>query len=72
VLVSGCTNHMTREKKMFTSFEKNDDPSDNITFGNNSQEKVLGYGKISISIKHSISKVLLVDSFCHRFHNFVK
>jgi hypothetical protein len=62
VLDSGCTNHMTGEKNVFTSFEKNDDPSDNITFGDNSQEKVLGYGKNAISIEHSISKVLLVDS----------
>jgi hypothetical protein len=62
VLDSGCTNHMIEEKEMFTSFEKNDCPSDTITFGDNSQEKVFGYGKIVISNDHSISKVLLVES----------
>jgi hypothetical protein len=53
---------MTREKNMFTSFEENDCPSDTIMFGNNSEGRVLVYGKISITIDHSISKVLLVDS----------
>jgi hypothetical protein len=31
-------------------------------FGDNSEGKVHGYGKIAITIDHSISKVLLVDS----------
>jgi hypothetical protein len=62
VLDSGCTNHMTGEKEMFTYIEENDCPSDTITFGNNSQGKVHGYGKITITINHSISKVLLVES----------
>jgi hypothetical protein len=59
VLDSGCTNHMTGERRMFTSFEKNDCPSDCITFSNNSQGKVLGFGKIAITTKHSISKFLV-------------
>jgi hypothetical protein len=62
VLDSGYTNHMTGEKEMFTSFEKNDCPSDIITFGDNSQGKILGYGKIVITTDHSISKVLLIES----------
>jgi hypothetical protein len=62
VLDSGCTNYMTREKEMFTSFKENDCPSGTIMFGDNSEEKVLGYGKIAITIDHSIFKVLLVDS----------
>jgi hypothetical protein len=53
---------MTGEKKIFTSFEKNESPSDSITFGDNSQGKVLSYGKIDITTDHSISKVLLVES----------
>jgi hypothetical protein len=61
VLDSGCTNHITEEKHMFTSFEENNCPSDTIMFGDNSEEKVLGYGKIAITIDHSILKVLLVD-----------
>jgi hypothetical protein len=62
VLDSGCTNYMTGEKDMFTSFEENDCSSDIIMFGDNSEERVLGYGKIVITTDHSISKVLLVDS----------
>jgi hypothetical protein len=59
VLDSVCTNHMTKEKRMFTSFEKNDTSSDSITFGDNSQGKVLGLGKIAITTEQSISKVLV-------------
>jgi hypothetical protein len=62
MLDSGCTNHMTGEKEIFTFFEENDCPSDIITFGDNSEENVLGYGKITITTDYSISKVLLVDS----------
>jgi hypothetical protein len=61
VLDSVCTNYMTGEKHLFTSFEENDCPSDAIMFGDNSEGKVLGYGKIAISTDHSISKVLLLD-----------
>jgi hypothetical protein len=52
---------MTKEKKIFTSFERNDTSNDSITFGDNSQGKVLGHGKIAITSEHSILKVLLVD-----------
>jgi hypothetical protein len=50
---------MTKEKRMFTSFEKNDTSSDSITFGGNSQGKVLGLGKIAITTEQSIFKVLV-------------
>jgi hypothetical protein len=53
---------MTEEKEMFTFFEENDCPSGTITFGDNSEGNVLGYGKIAITADHSISKVLLVES----------
>jgi hypothetical protein len=53
---------MIRENKMFTSFEKNNTTSDVITFGDSSQGKVLGHGKIAITTEHSISKVLLIES----------
>jgi hypothetical protein len=53
---------MTRERRMFTSFKKNDCSSCCITFGDNSQGKVLGFSKIAITTEHSISKVLLVKS----------
>jgi hypothetical protein len=47
---------------MFTFFEKNDITSDSITFGDNSQGKVLGHDKIAITIEYSISKILYVES----------
>jgi hypothetical protein len=62
VLDSGCTNHLTGEKHMLTSFEENDCPSDTIIFGDNSEGNVLGYGKIAITTDNSISKVLLINS----------
>jgi hypothetical protein len=53
---------MTCEKRMFSSYEKNKDSQDLITFSDGSQGKLKGLGKIAISIEHSISNVLLVDS----------
>jgi hypothetical protein len=47
---------------MFTSFEKNDCPSNCIMFDDNSQGKVLEFSKIAIITKHSILKVLLIES----------
>jgi hypothetical protein len=53
---------MNEERRMFITFEKNDCPSDCIMFSDNSQDQVLGFGKIAITTEHSISKVLLVES----------
>jgi hypothetical protein len=60
---------------------KNDTSSDSITFGDNSQGKVHGHGKIAITTEHSISKVLLVESlnynllsvlqFCEMGYNYL-
>jgi hypothetical protein len=50
---------MAGEKKIFTSFEKNVTTNDSITFGDNSQGKVLGHGKNVITTEHSISKVFV-------------
>jgi hypothetical protein len=47
---------------MFTSFEKNKCESDCIMFDDNSQGQVLSFGKIAITTKHSISKLLLIES----------
>jgi hypothetical protein len=59
---SGCTNHMTGEKRMFSSYEKNDDPQRAITFGDGNQGLIKGLDKIAISPDHSISNIFLVDS----------
>jgi hypothetical protein len=53
---------MSGEKKMFSSYEKNEDPQRPITFGDENQGLVKGLGKIAISPNHSISNVFLVDS----------
>jgi hypothetical protein len=62
IIDSGCTNHMTGEKRMFSSYVKNKDPQDSIIFGDGNQGKVKGLGKIAISSEHSISNVFLVES----------
>jgi hypothetical protein len=74
MLDSGCTNHMTGERRMFTSFEKNDYENDCITFGDNSQDQVLGFGKIAILPNIQFLKFLLnrwTTIYCP-FHNFVR
>jgi hypothetical protein len=48
---------MIGEKRMFTSFDKNNTISDSITLGDNSQGKVIDYDKIAVTTEHSISKV---------------
>jgi hypothetical protein len=53
---------MTGEKKMFSSYEKNEDPQRAITFGDGNQYFVKGLGKIAISPDHSISNVFIVES----------
>jgi hypothetical protein len=48
IIDSRCTNHMTREKMMFSSYVKNKDPQDSIIFSDRYQGKVKGLGKIAI------------------------
>jgi hypothetical protein len=75
IIDSGCTNHMTGEKRMFSSYEKNHDPQRVITFGDGNQGLVKGLGKISISPVHFISNGFLVDSLDYNlllFLNYAK
>jgi hypothetical protein len=53
---------MTGEKRMFSSYEKSDDPQRAITFMDKNQGLVKGLGKIAISPDHCISNVFLVES----------
>jgi hypothetical protein len=62
IIDSGCTTHMTGEKKKFTSYVKNKDSQDSIIFGDGNQGNVKGLGKISITSEHFISNVFLVES----------
>jgi hypothetical protein len=53
---------MMGEKRMFSSYEKNKDSKDAITFEDGSQGTVRGLGNIAITTKHTILNVYLVDS----------
>jgi transposase InsO family protein len=53
---------MTGEKKMFTSCDMIENPTERIAFGGNGGGTVVGLGKIAISINHSISDVYLFES----------
>jgi hypothetical protein len=57
---------MTGEKRMFSSYEKNEDHQRAITFGDGNQGLVKGLGKIAISPDHYISNVF-VDSLDYNF-----
>jgi hypothetical protein len=53
---------MTGEKRMFFSYEQNEDLQRAITFGDGNQGLVKGLGKIAMSLSHSISNVFLIES----------
>jgi hypothetical protein len=74
VLDSGCTNHITGERRMFTSFEKNMCESDCITFGDNSQVKSLVSAKLLSQQNIQFLKFLLNywTIIYYPFHNFVR
>jgi hypothetical protein len=65
VLDSDCTQHMTKNGRMFTSIDNEGSDCDKITFGDNSKGKVKGLSKIAISNDLSISNVLLVESLSY-------
>jgi hypothetical protein len=65
VLDSGCIQHMTGNRRMFTSIDNEGLECDKITFGDNRKGKVKGLGKIAISNDLSISNVLLVESLSY-------
>ena len=47
---------------MFSSYTLKMDSNENILFGDNSKGDVIGLGKVAITLEHSITNVLLVDS----------
>jgi hypothetical protein len=53
---------MTGDPRMFISLDEEVDYQENITFCDNSKDKVQGLGKVAISNDHSISNVLYVAS----------
>src|SRR3954470_24726552 len=59
---SGCTNHMTGDKELFTEDKLTESSQKYITFGDNNKGKVIGLGKVAISKDKHIDKVMLVQS----------
>jgi hypothetical protein len=53
---------MTGNKSMFSSYEKDKDPQDAITFDDGSQGKAKSLDKIAITTKNSILNMFMVDS----------
>lgn len=47
---------------MFSSYSLTTNSNENIIFGDNSKGDVIGIGKVAITLEHSISNVLHVDS----------
>ena len=65
VLDSGCTNHMTRERSMFSSYSPMMHSNENIVSRDNSKGDVIGLSKVAITLEHSITNVLHVDSLSY-------
>ena len=60
VLDSGCTNHMTGERSMFSSYSPTTNSDENIIFGDNSKGGVIGLGKVAITLDHSITNAYML------------
>jgi hypothetical protein len=50
---------------MFSSYSPMPHSNENIVFGDNSKEDVIGLGKVAITLEHSITNVLHVDSLSY-------
>ena len=59
---SGCTNHMTGGKELLDQFIEDVNSTPSISFADNSQGKVLGFGRVAITKDLSLENVMLVDS----------
>src|SRR4051812_18639221 len=69
---SGCTNHMTGHKELFTEEKLSQSSQKYITFGDNNKGKVLGLGKVAISKDKHIDKVMLVQSLGYNLMSISK
>jgi hypothetical protein len=56
---------MTGERSMFQSYSPKLDSNENIVFGDNSKGDLLGLSKVAITLEHSITNVLHVDSLSY-------
>ena len=50
---------------MFSSYTPKMDSNENILFGDNSKGDVIGLGKVAITLEHSITNILHVDSLSY-------
>src|SRR3954468_12099158 len=69
---SGCTNHMTGDKELFTKIKPHQSSQRHITFGDNNKGKVIGLGKVAISKDKHIEKVMLVQSLGYNLMSISK
>src|SRR3954468_8184842 len=72
VMDSGCTNHMTGDKDLFTEKKLTQSSQKYITFGDHNKGKVLGLDKVSISKDKHIDKVMLVQSLGYNLMSISK
>ena len=56
---SGCSRHMTGNKKKFLSLESEEGGT--VSFGDNKKGAIVGIGKVGNKESHSIENVFLVD-----------
>jgi hypothetical protein len=61
VIDSGCTNHMTGERKIFSHLDEDISDFDNITFGDDSKGGVKGIGEVPISKDYNLSNVFVTS-----------
>src|SRR4051812_9744208 len=69
---SGCTNHMTGDKELFTKEKLTESSQKFITFSDNNKGKVIGLGKVAISKDKHIDKVMLVQSLGYNLMSISK
>jgi hypothetical protein len=55
---------------MFSSYSPTTNSNEKIIFGDNSKVEVIGIGKVAITLEHSITNVLHVDSLGYSLLSF--
>ena len=62
---SGCSKHMTGDKRNFVSL-KEKDKGNNVTFGNDAPDRIKGKGIASLDQKIEAQNVLYVEGLKHK------
>jgi len=66
---SGCSKHMTRNKRNVLSLKEND-RGNNFTFGNNALTRIKGKGIVSLDQKTTAQNLLHVEVLKHNMLSF--